>query len=93
MRWAEGGRVLRREREPVVEVRRRDRCWSCGCACGWWGGKEDEGEGEGGRRVRVVGKWPVWKVEMGRRRWPERDLGSSFGCFFGLVKLVRLVGG
>lgn len=75
--------MLRRPREPVVEVRRRDRAWG-------GGGKEEEekddddvvevgrGAGAGGRRVRVVGKWPVWKVEMGRRRCPERDLGSRW---------------
>lgn len=34
--------------------------------------------GFGGRRVRVLGKWPVWKVVRWRRRWPERDLGSVF---------------
>ena len=34
-------------------------------------------EGEG-RRVRVVGKEAVWKVERGRRRWPVWDLGSGF---------------
>lgn len=63
MRWAVGGRVLKRAREPEVDVRRRER------------GDEVEVEAEG-RRVRVVGKCPVWKVEIGRRRWPERDLGS-----------------
>lgn len=25
----------------------------------------------------VEGKWPVWKVERGRRRVPERDFGSG----------------
>jgi hypothetical protein len=55
--------VVSKAREPVVEVRRRDR--------------GEEGEGwRAGRRVRVVGKWPVWKVEIGRRRWPETDFGS-----------------
>ena len=66
VRWAEGGRVLRREKEPVVEVWRMER-EPGGC----WGGDEVEvgeveageglegGEGKVGRRVRVVGKWPV----------------------------------
>lgn len=43
-----------------------------------------EGESEERRRVMEVGKWPVWKVDLWRRRWPERDLGS------GLQMLVRL---
>lgn len=71
MRWEEGGRGVRRAREPVGEVRRMG---------------EDDGvgfvelgeEGEG-RRVRVEGKWPVWKVVWWRRRWPDRDFGSV-GC-------------
>ena len=29
-----------------------------------------------GRSVMDTGKWPVWKVLLCRRRWPERDLGS-----------------
>lgn len=29
-----------------------------------------------GRRVSEVGKWPVWKVVLWRRRWPDIDLGS-----------------
>lgn len=46
----------------------------------------DCGEGaEEGRRVRVVGKEAVWKVERGRRRWPVWDLGSVF--FFGAVSI------
>lgn len=49
-----------RARTPEEVVRRRD--------CG-------DGD-EGGRRIKVVGKWPVWKVERGRRCEPERDLGS-----------------
>lgn len=47
MRWVDGGRGVRREREPVVEVRRM--LW-------WWGVGWGRGVGEGrGRRVRVVG--------------------------------------
>lgn len=61
MRWVGWESGVRREREPVVEVSNRE------------GG--DEGDGEG-RRVRVVGKEAVWKVERGRRRWPVWDLGS-----------------
>ena len=30
-----------------------------------------------GRRSECEGNWPVWKVELWRRRWPERDLGSK----------------
>ena len=30
-----------------------------------------------GRSVMETGKWPVWKVLLCRRRWPERDLGSA----------------
>lgn len=30
-----------------------------------------------GSVVVVEGKWPVWKVARGRRRVPERDLGSG----------------
>lgn len=49
-------------------------------------------EGEGGRRVREVGKWPVWKVEMGRRCWPERDLGSMWGVSGDLLGRKRVKG-
>lgn len=56
-----GGRAEIRAMEPDEVVRRRER------------GEVSE---SGGRRVRVVGKWPVWKVARWRRRWPERDLGS-----------------
>ena len=62
-----------RAREPEAVVRRRARGLGLGAGLGL--------EGEGGRRVRVVGKWPVWKVERGRRCEPERDLGSvRCGC-------------
>lgn len=70
VRWVAGESGVRRERDPVVEVRRMD--------C------EEVGEGEG-RRVRVVGKEAVWKVERGRRRWPVWDLGSV--VFFGAVSM------
>lgn len=92
VRWAEGGRVLRRLREPVVDVRRRERwVWVRRAEVEWVGEDEgeDEGEGGGGRRVRVVGKWPVWKVEIGRRRWPERDLGSRW--MDGWIRLDGLI--
>lgn len=67
MRWDEGVRGLRREREPVVEVTRRDLRLLLLMG----------EEGEGGRRVIVVGKAAVWKDVCGRRRWPERDLESA----------------
>ena len=38
------------------------------------------GESVERRRVSRVGKWPVWKVDLWRRRWPERDLGSVLCC-------------
>lgn len=65
MRCVEGVRAERREREPVEEVRRREE-----------GVSVVGREGDAGRRVREVGKEAVWKVVWGRRRWPERDLGS-----------------
>lgn len=65
MRCACGGRGVSKARVPVWEVRRRD--WGEG-VLGFFG--------LGGRRVRVEGKWPVWKVVWWRRRWPERDFGS-----------------
>ncbi len=63
VRWEEGGRGVRRARVPVWVVRRMREGW---VGLVW----------EGGRRVRVEGKWPVWKVVWWRRWWPERDLGS-----------------
>ena len=39
---------------------------------------EDEGrEREERRRCIVTGKWPVWKVDLWRRRRPPMDLGSE----------------
>lgn len=70
MRWADGARGVRRAREPDWVVI-RTRCWS-----ELFGGEE----GEGGRRVIVEVKCPVWKVVWCRRRWPDRDLGSSGVC-------------
>ena len=67
MRWEEGGRGEMRARAPDWVVRRRER------------GEEGDA-GDAGRRVRVVGKWPVWKVERGRRWEPESDLGSVGWC-------------
>lgn len=32
------------------------------------------------RRWVVEGKWPVWKVDLWRRRVPVIDLGSIRGC-------------
>ena len=67
---------MRREREPVGEVRRRD--WRGGEGGGGdWGWGWGEGSMEG-RRVRVWGVELVEMVERGRRRWPERDLGSGW---------------
>ena len=44
------------------------------------GKSEVEGmEREDVRRVRVVGKWAVWKVDLWRRRRPPIDLGSVGG--------------
>ena len=31
-------------------------------------------------RWREVGKWPVWKVDLWRRREPASDLGSVGAC-------------
>jgi len=39
-----------------------------------------------GRREREMGKWPVWKVLLWRRRWPDMDFGS------GVVRTVSWVG-
>ena len=68
MRWADGGRGVRRARAPVRVVRR----------IGEGGGEESVGLelGREGRRVRVEGYWDVWKVVWWKRRWPERVLGS-----------------
>lgn len=76
MRCAEGGSGVRRAREPDVEVIRIG-----------------EGVVVGssslsllvaamslplaGRRVRVEGKRPVWKVVWWRRRVPDMDFGSE----------------
>jgi len=41
------------------------------------GNSEDWGkESEEMCMDRVVGKWPTWKVDLWRRRWPERLFGS-----------------
>jgi hypothetical protein len=55
VRCEEAGRGEIKARAPEEVVRRRER------------GEEGGECGDGGRRVRVVGKWPVWKVERGRR--------------------------
>jgi len=68
VRCEEAGSGEIRARAPEEVVRRRER------------GEEGGECGEGGRRVRVVGKWPVWNVERGKRCEPERDLGSGGGC-------------
>ena len=69
VRWADGGRGVRRARAPVMVVMRIGE-----------GGAEESvelGWGGEGRRVRVEGYWDVWKVVWWKRRWPERVLGSE----------------
>lgn len=70
MRWAEGGRGVRRAREPDVEVMRMGEVRSSSLSVVLV-------VGLGGRRVRVEGKWPVWKVVWCRRRVPDMDFGSE----------------
>jgi hypothetical protein len=31
-----------------------------------------------GSSVMLIGKWPMWKVDLCRRRWPEREFGSRY---------------
>jgi len=75
VRCAEGERGVRRAREPDVEVARIGE----GLAV-----KPSVSSSLvavvmrlGGRRVRVEGKWPVWKVVWWRRRVPDMDFGSE----------------
>ena len=68
MRWADGESGVSRAREPVWVVSSM-------------GAGTDADVDASGRRVRVVGKWPVWKVVWCRRRWPDMDLGSRWVCF------------
>lgn len=51
MRWADGVKGVRREREPVWVVRRIEGLEGGG----WWDGGEGADEGGEGRRVMVVG--------------------------------------
>lgn len=76
MRCAEGERGVRRAREPDVEVARIGE----GLAV-----KPSVSSSLvavvmrlGGRRVRVEGKWPVWKVVWWRRRVPFAERGSKW---------------
>lgn len=75
MGCAEGERGVRRAREPDVEVVRIGDGVAVGSSVS--SSLVAVVMRLEGKRVRVEGKWPVWKVVWWRRRVPDMDFGSE----------------
>lgn len=93
MRWAEGGRGVRRAREPDVVVMRIGEGAVVGSSLSLVVVVVVVVEvvAFGGRRVRVEGKRPVWKVVWWRRRVPDMDFGSDMDVSSCGVEMERRV--